>query len=128
VEAMQSFQKQPIERAERFTSHALVEVKKFRVWPFNIHSAILLDLSTTGFKLEFTGEYRPVPGRDYWIQIPLSPLGILAPKRLLCKGQCRWFDASKKRMGGMFTSITAQEKLIIEQVVETLRRKGRGLD
>ena len=114
-------------RQERFTSHALVEVRKFRFWPFNIHSAILLDLSVGGFKLEFTGEYNVKPGESYWIQIPLMPLGILAPKRLLCKGQCRWFDGEKQRMGGTFISLTQQEKHVIQQVIDTLRRKGKGL-
>ena len=43
-------------RESRFVSHAIVELRKFKHLPFFCHSAVLLDLSPSGFKLEFTGE------------------------------------------------------------------------
>jgi hypothetical protein len=42
-------------RPERFISHALVEVRKYKLFPFFIQSGILLDMSTAGFKAEYTG-------------------------------------------------------------------------
>lgn len=112
-----------VPRADRYISHALVEVRKFRSLPFFCHSAVLLDISTSGFKLEFTGEIKVEPGARYWLNIPLSPLGIFAPKRLLVKCECRWFDDHRFRIGGVFIDITKTDGIIIEQVVETLQTK-----
>ena len=74
--AAQDSQKQ---RAHRYISHALVEVRRFKLLPFFCDSAVLLDISASGFKLEFTGEVKVSPGNQYWLNIPLSPLGIYAP-------------------------------------------------
>lgn len=111
-------------RADRFTSHALVEVRKFRHLPFGIQSAVLLDISLGGFKAEFTGEAILKPGQQFWLAIPLTPLGIFAPSRLLCRGECRWFDTKKFRIGGVFLNLTKTDRHIIEQVIETLRTRG----
>jgi len=111
-------------RPARFTSHALVEVHRFKNLPLFRHSAVLLDISTGGFKLEFTGEVQATAGKRYWLSIPLSPLGIFAPTRLVCRVEVRWFDAERYRIGGVFMEITKKEQLIIEQVIESLRRRG----
>lgn len=111
-------------RADRFTSHALVEVRRFKHLPFGIQSAVLLDISLGGFKAEFTGEALLKPGQQFWIAVPLTPLGIYAPARLLCRGECRWFDDKKFRIGGVFLQLTKTERHIIEQVIETLRTRG----
>ncbi len=113
-----------VNRAVRFTSHALVEIRRFRFLPFQCYSGVLLDISTGGFKLEFTGEIHVKPGAQYWLSIPLAPLGILAPKRIVCQVECRWFDSKRYRIGGVFMKLTRTEQLIIEQVIETLRTKG----
>ncbi len=111
-------------RANRYSSHALIEFRKFKHLPFRIHSAVLLDISLGGFKAEFTGEISVKPGEPFWIAIPLTPLGIFAPTRLLCRGECRWFDSKKFRIGGVFLQLTKTERHIIDQVVETLRGRG----
>lgn len=110
-------------RAERYLSHALVEVKKFKNLPFFCDSGVLLDLSTMGFKLEFTGEVRVTPGTQYWLNIPLSPLGIYAPKRLICKSECRWFDDTRFRVGGTFIDLSKKDKMILEQVIASLKER-----
>lgn len=112
------------ERPERYISHALVEVRKFRYLPFSIYSAILLDISLAGFKLEFTAEIKVTPGEKYWLSIPLAPLGIFAPKRLVCQAECRWFDEKNYRVGGVFVQLSKSERLIIDHAVDTLRRQG----
>ncbi len=112
------------DRAERFTSHALIELRKFRWLPFFSESAVLLDISTGGFKAEFTGEATTKAGDHYWIEIPLSPLGIQAPTRLLCRAECKWFDPKRFRIGAVFTQATPVDKMIIDQVVEALRARG----
>lgn len=112
------------ERESRYSSHALVELRRFKLLPFGVHSAVLLDISLGGFKLEFTGEAQSKPGEQFWINIPLTPLGIYAPARLLCKGECRWFDGKRFRLGGVFMHLTKTERHIIDQVIETLKQRG----
>ena len=113
-------------RQERFISHALVEIRKYRWLPFGIHSAVLLDISLQGFKLEFTGEYSAAVGEFYWLNIPLAPLGIYSPTRLSCQTQCRWFDGQRYRVGGVFIDLDKTQRLIIDQIIETLKIKGYG--
>ena len=114
----------PLNRAQRFTSHALVEVRKFRDFPFFCHSAVLLDISVAGFKLEYTGEHKAVPGKIYWLNIPLEPLGIKAPNRVSFRIQCRWFDSKRYRMGGVFLGLSRTDQLLIEQVIDSLKSRG----
>lgn len=115
---------QQVDRENRYSSHALVEVRKFKLLPIGIHSAVLLDISLGGFKAEFTGEVIARPGDRFWLGIPLSPLGIYAPKRLLCRGECRWFDTKRYRIGGTFSELDQEDRRVIEQVVEMLSSKG----
>jgi hypothetical protein len=112
------------DRSERFTSHALVEIRRFRWLMFWTESAVLLDMSAEGFKLEFTGEASAKPGTVYWLEIPLSPLGIRAPAQLTCRAECKWFDEKRFRVGGVFLDLTASDRAIIQQVVEALRARG----
>lgn len=113
------------DRAERFVSHALVEVRRYKMLPFKAYSGVLLDMSMTGLKLEFTSEVRVQPGEKYWLIIPLTPLGIAVSRRLMCRIECRWFDESRFRIGGIFVDLTASERNLLEQIIETLRSAGR---
>ena len=115
-----------IDRQERFLSHALVEIRKYQWLPFGIHSAILLDISLQGFKIELTSEHQTSVGTFYWLNIPLAPLGIYSPGHLSCQVQCRWFDEKRYRLGGVFTDLDKTQRLIIDQIVETLKIKGYG--
>ncbi len=112
------------ERQNRYTSHALVELRRYKHLPFHIYSAVLLDISIGGFKAEFTGEAKVKPGDKFWLSIPLSPLGIHAPSRLLIRGETRWFDHKKFRIGGTFMSLTKTDRHVIDQIVETLSKRG----
>ena len=109
-------------RAQRYISHALVEVRRFKILPFFCDSAVLLDISVGGFKLEFTGEVQVAPGNQYWLSIPLSPLGIYAPKRLNCRCECRWFDDTRYRIGGTFIDLSKTDQMLIEQIVSSLKK------
>ena len=116
-----------VQRENRYSSHALVDLRRFKHLPFGIRSAILLDISMSGFKLELTGDSTCKPGDQYWLTIPLAPLGIYAPSKLSCKGECRWFDAKRQRLGGVFMELSKMEHHVIEQVVEALHRQGQTL-
>ena len=122
----QNNQRPDVNRDPRFTSHALVEVRKFKHLPFFAESAVLLDLSIAGFKLEFTGEVESKVGAQYWLSIPLRPLGIMSPARLFCRAECRWYDEARFRIGGVFLNLPKEDRLILEQVLEALREKGFG--
>jgi hypothetical protein len=110
-------------RAERLTSHAVAEVRRFRYLPFFVESAVLLDLSPGGFKLEFTGESEAHAGIRYWLHIPLKPLGIDQPKSFICRAECRWFDEVRFRMGGVFVSLSEEQKQILERILRSLQDK-----
>ena len=112
------------DRPERYVSHALVEVRRFKHLPLFVHSAILLDISIAGFKLEFTAEIKVNRGEIYWLHVPLTPLGIFAPKRIICQSEVRWFEEKNYRMGGVFINLSKTDRLIIDQAIETLRRQG----
>lgn len=116
--------KAPIERDSRYGSHALVELRRFKHLPFGVQSAVLLDVSLGGFKVEYQGEAKAKPGQQFWLNIPLNPLGIYSPARLMCRGECRWFDGHKFRVGGVFTELTKTERHILDQVIEMLRKRG----
>ncbi len=114
----------PLEkRDQRLTSHALVEVRRFRWLPFFVESAVLLDLSLGGFKLEFTSESEAQVGQFYWLHIPLRPLGIATRERFDCRVECRWFDEARFRMGGIFIELQETEKLLLKEILETLEGK-----
>lgn len=114
-------------RADRFTSHALVEVRKFKKLPLFCHSAVLLDLSLSGFKIEFTSEVKAEPGERYWLNIPLGPLGIYAPKKILVQAESRWFDQQRCRIGGVFLELSKREKIILEQIIESINNRKNQL-
>ena len=120
--------KKPQDRENRYTSHALVEFRKFKVLPIGIHSAILLDISLGGFKIELTGDKKVRTGENFWLHIPLAPLGIYAPARLMCRGECRWFDGERYRVGGVFTDLSKTDRMIIDQIVETMRQRRSPID
>ena len=98
----------------------LVDFKKYKWWPFGVHSGVLLDLSLGGFKMEFTGEVSIKAPSSYWISIPLSPLGINHPLRFQAKVEVRWFDENRFRIGGTFAGLEEADEHVLEQVVEKL--------
>ncbi len=112
-------------RAKRFLSHTLVELRRYRHLPFFCDSAVVLDFSAGGFKLEFTGETNSVPGKRYWLHVPLAPLGISSPKAFSCLCECRWFDPKRFRMGGSFLSLTPEQQTQIELIINSIKTRGQ---
>ncbi len=114
-----------LERPERVISHALVEVRRHRWWPFGIQSAVLLDLSTQGFKIEFTGHGSYRQGDRLWMTIPLSPFQVLGPESITLKINIKWFDANKMRIGGVFefTETTSPETGFLEQIIDKVKAR-----
>lgn len=115
------------QRPDRFISHALIEVRRFKNLPFFCNSGVLLDLSLAGFKLEFTGEVEARAGDRFWLSIPLSPLGIVGPSRLICRIEVRWYDSKRRRIGGVFMELNRLQQTIIEQVIESLRDRSKPI-
>lgn len=112
-------------RAKRFLSHTLVELRQWKRVPFFCHSAVVLDISSGGFKLEFTGETLSVPGKRYWLHVPLAPLGIPSPKSFSCLCECRWFDPKRFRMGGSFLNLTPEDHKLIELIMNSIKTRGQ---
>ncbi len=117
-----------IARPERFVSHALVELRKYRHFPFFIQSGILLDMSISGFKAEFTANSANVKlGDTMWMHIPLMPLGIRGLKDLDCKIEIKWFDPKSARIGGVFVQMDPLTQMTVEQIISRLRDSGNKL-
>ncbi len=113
------------DREVRFRSHALIEVKKYKFFPIGITSGVLLDLSISGFKLDLTRRAKIKAGDHLWLRVPLNTLGISVPSSFQCKIECKWIDREKFRLGGVFTELSATDKLVIEQIVQTLEDRDR---
>ena len=114
-------------RAQRHLSHALVEIARFRWWPFSTHSAILLDISLGGFKAEVTGKINIKAGDAVWFKIPLRPWGIYSPSRFVVEAEVRWVDAKRSRVGATFFDLTSSQQRILEQVIGALTSRGDGI-
>ena len=115
-------------RPERFISHALVELRKWRRLPFFVQSGILLDMSTAGFKAEFTAnQVNCKIGDRLWMHIPLQPLGLRGMKDLECQIEVRWFDQATSRIGGVFMSLNPTAQMIVDQIVQRLRENGNKI-
>jgi hypothetical protein len=111
-------------RAERVLSHALVEVRQHpRWWPFGVRSAVLLDISETGFKIEFTGQALYRGGEKLLMEIPLHPFGILAPRSIILSIQIVWFDSQKMRCGGVFLNPSPTVSVFLQKIMRTAKMR-----
>jgi hypothetical protein len=111
-------------RSERVISHALVDVRRWSWWPFGVQSAVLLDLSQSGFKIEFTGSARCAVDDDRVMQIPLAPFGIQSPSHISCNVRIRWFDAAKMRVGGTFEEMDPATRVYLDKIIEHVKNHG----
>lgn len=108
-------------RSERLISHALVEIRRYSWWPFGVKSAVLLDLSNEGFKIELTGKATCAIGDSFWMQIPLTPFGITNPSDISLKISVKWFDPKKMRIGGVFENPDNVSKIYLEKIIEKVK-------
>lgn len=115
-----------VDRELRYRSHALIEVRKYKHIPLFAVSGVLLDMSFSGFKLDLTKQADVKPGDRFWLQIPLATLGIFAPSKLICQGECRWYDPKRFRVGGVFLELNKTERLIVDQIIMTLEDKKKS--
>jgi hypothetical protein len=117
---MENHPKSYVQRAARYQSHALIEVRRFRRLSLFTHSGVLLDISQAGFKIEFVGEQTARIGDRLWLRVPLKPLGIIGREALLCRVEIRWFDAERHRIGGVFVNLERIQEHIIQQIIESI--------
>jgi len=110
---------------KRFDSHNLVEVSLSK-WNFlNTESAVLLDISETGCKIEFVSNIKPLKKGDVIIlSILLSPFNIFAPNKLKLKFMIKWFDTKTLRSGGIFISVEKEQIIILDQIINKVINKG----
>jgi hypothetical protein len=111
------------QRLERVISHALVELRRNKWWPFGVQSAVLLDVSAAGFKIEFTGNATCQAGDSFWMEIPLAPFGITSPQSMTLKVVIKWFDPEKMRVGGVFESMEKSSELYLGQIIEKVKEQ-----
>ena len=110
----------PVQRFPRFQSHALVDVRTSRWNPFKTASAVLLDLSVEGFKLEFVSAVTLRVGQRVRLVVPLAPFQILSPSRLELEVEIKWFDVQALRAGGVFKPLSDIELHTIEKLMDRL--------
>lgn len=119
---------QPVKRAKRIESHALIDIKT-SVWnPLSVASAVLLDLSWQGFKIEFVNPVKIKPGSKLTMTIPLSSFGILAPAKLKLKIQVKWYDPRMLRAGGIFEPESHEQDYLIQKIIDVLTLRGSADD
>lgn len=116
-----------VDRVPRLVSHALVDVKLNRLNPFSAYSAILLDLSSSGCKIEFTGQLRLKTETILWLKIPLAPFKIPQPTSLRVKCLVKWFDTDRMRAGGVFEKLQAEQVQIMESMLNYLALQERSV-
>ena len=105
------------ERSERVMSHALVELRRSNWWPFGVKSAVLLDLSQTGFKIELTGPADIELESVLLLTIPLRPFGVASPPSIQISVQVKWFQNTKQRLGGTFVNVNPSDKLFLDTII-----------
>jgi len=111
---------EPVQRFPRFQSHALVDVRTSRWNPFATSSAVLLDLSLEGFKVEFVNRLKLSVGQRVQLIVPLAPFQILSPSHLDLPVELKWFDEKALRAGGVFTQLSDIEGHTIEKLIDRL--------
>jgi hypothetical protein len=117
-----------VKRAKRVESHALVDIKTSTWNPFSTTSAVLLDLSWQGFKIEFVNQVKVKPGSKLSMSVPLASFGILAPSRLKLKIQVKWFDSRMMRAGGIFEPENHEQDYLIQKIIDVLTLRGSPED
>ena len=117
-----------VKRAKRIESHALVDVKTSSWNPFATASAVLLDLSWQGFKIEFVNPTKIKPGARLTMNIPLAAFGILAPAKLKLKIQVKWYDARMLRAGGIFEPESHNQDYLIQKIIDVLTLRSATQD
>jgi hypothetical protein len=111
----------------RYESHALLEVRTSRWNPFAIESAILIDISWEGFKIEFVGSVKPIKPESWLrLSIPLSPFGIMHPQVLKLDAHTKWFDDRNSRCGGVFFHASDDDKVLIAKIIEVVEHKRKA--
>lgn len=116
----------PVQRHTRFRSHALVDVRTSRWNPFAQASAVLLDMSEQGFKVEFVSPVRLKPGARLQLTVPLSPFTILSPAKMRFEVELKWFDAGTLRAGGVFLSLDEAQRHVVEKIITRLAEMQRA--
>lgn len=111
-------------RPPRFPSHALIDVRFSRWNPFARVSAVLIDVSVTGFKLQLVDRAKLKVGTACVLSIPLSPFGVQVAENLVVKGEIKWVDQEGMRAGGVFVDVPDHSRLLIERVIAAVISKG----
>jgi hypothetical protein len=112
-------QSNSLRRTPRFESHALVEIRTSRWNLFSTKSAILIDISADGFKIEFVSSLAPLRfGSKIRVSIPLAPFGIYSAQAIELVGLVRWFDERNFRCGGIFEKSDIETTTHLEQIID----------
>ena len=111
------------QRDQRYPSHALIDVSTSKWNPFSECSAVLLDLSQGGFKIEFVNPVVLKTGMKINLTIRLSPFGILTPEHLKLKAEVKWFDPDKLRCGGLFVGPSEADFYVLDKVIAQLQKQ-----
>jgi hypothetical protein len=114
-------EKTPVERSERVMSHALVELRRHNWWPFGVKSAVLLDMSATGFKIELTGPAVIKLESIHILTIPLRPFGIPTPPSIQISVRVKWFQKDKMRIGGTFEVVQPRDFLFLNSIISYVK-------
>ena len=115
-----------VARPPRFPSHALIEVRLSRWNPFARTSAVLIDMSVSGFKIQLVDRAPLKVGSLYYLAVPLEPFGIQVATKLTLRGEVKWVDMDGMRAGGIFVDVGDRDRLLIERVIAAVISRESG--
>jgi hypothetical protein len=108
------------DREHRYPSHILMEIRRHKLWPFQSESAVLLDLSSKGFKAALVGQMIPKVDQTYWLTIPFAPFGLAPQGGVSCLISCVWWDSKERKMGGIFLDLSLEERHYLDRMIDVL--------
>lgn len=111
------------ERLMRTPSFNILDVRTNFWNPFSKHSAVLLDLTEQGFKIEFIEAVIIEPQAHVSLHIPLSPFRIPERTTLKLKAVVKWFERASMRAGGEFLALQPAHIETLKRMIAFLRKQ-----
>ncbi len=109
-----------IERAPRVFAHAVATIKANKWNPLGGWSAILLDISAGGCKLELVEGAGFKEGKKYYVDIPLASFNIDEPHALKLYGEVMWYNDKRLRIGFRFIGAKQSDVDMINYILDNL--------
>ena len=113
-----------VKRAPRVFAHAIATIKANNWNPLGGWSAIVLDLSAGGCKLELVEGNKFKEGKKYYLDIPLASFNVSEPNSLKLYGEVMWYNDKRLRIGFRFIEPKREQVDIINHILDNLDKSS----